>query len=274
MPEDPNATPPATPPADPPATPPATPPAEPHRPDWCPEQFWKNGKVDQEGMAKSYVEAQHKLSEIQNPPPNKKDATQGLAISPPTPGQLPEDAGIEQVISGVGLDPNELGQKWAENQALDPEDYQKLAAAGFRKGVVDEFFGLVQRDTATRVEKVNQIAQQAAGSKEKLDNLLAWAGSALSEEERASLNADINNPIKTMDVVNALLARHSAAVSAGNARPLIEGEGAPAGAKPFTSQAEYIAATQDPRYRFDQVYRAEVDRRMMASESIDSLPKR
>jgi len=268
---------PVTPPAvdppvtDPPVDPPATPPA---RPDWCEEKFWdaEKGAVNAEALAQSHKDARRRITELTTPPP--KPAAGELAVTPAPPTTLSADAGVDQVIVAAGLDPAALGQQWAEKGTLDQEAYQKLEAVGYPPGVVNQFLELTARDQKHRSAQVNSTAEAAAGGKDKLANLLAWAGAAVSPEEAALFTADINNPLKTKDTVNALLARHAEAVKAGKANVLIEGEGVAAGVEPYTTQAQIIAAENSNEVRTDPKARAAHNQRLMASPDPATLPRR
>lgn len=97
MPDEPNNPPPTDPPA--PATPPpAGDPPPPARPEWAPEKFWKDGTIDSENLARSYVALETKFH-----------------ASRPAAGEVPETP------DGYELKPAELpaGTEWHDDVAKE-----------------------------------------------------------------------------------------------------------------------------------------------------------
>ena len=250
--------------------------APPARPENIPEKFWdaKTGTVRAEDMAKAYGELEKKLHAP--PPADGKTAGGGLRIEAPDPGELSDDATVDQVLQSVGLDPEKITEHFIKHKELKPSDYAALRKKGFTKGVVDQFLATQVKlarhiDTALRAEAITRV-----GGEEKLNNLLAWARTGLKEDERVAYNHLLGNENAGMAWLDYLIGKHKDAVGAGDTKPLIEGGGVGSPGTAFANRREVTAAMQDPRYspnspKHDPSYYRSVQQRLAATESVTAL---
>lgn len=139
-------------------------------------------------------------------------------------GEVSEVGTIDDLVKASGLDPMALGTKWAQKQALEDGDYQKLANISFtdpatgkavklNKAAIDEFIGGRYETAKINAERAQEIHAQVAaenlriagGSKEQLDQLLLDA-----KEYPAHLKDDVNrrlqNPLTQNGAIRELKA--------------------------------------------------------------------
>ena len=96
------------------------------RPSWLPEKF---GSV--EDMAKAYAELEARQSGKREAAPVEAPAVQA------------DQAEAAKVLSDKGLDFGAFSNEFAESGELSEASYEKLAAAGLPKGMVDQYIAAV-----------------------------------------------------------------------------------------------------------------------------------
>lgn len=234
------------------------------RPPEVPEKFWdaENGTIKTQDLLKSYSHMESQYSQLKNTP------------APAAPA-LPEwDAFANTVTSSFA------------DGALAPDARSKLVGAGMPEKYVDGYVDLV-KNYAEAAQELHSIKIAAkVGGKEKLDELLAWAGDNLDDTEIARFNTNLANPESYDMALDALIQRSgsrpaSAPAAADDdtspgADGLIQGSRSSSGGgiRPFADQREMVAAMSvaDERgrnkYRTDPAYRAEVKERVRISTGV------
>jgi len=234
---------PTTPPETPPATPPDAPPA-PERPAWLPEKF-----KTPEDLAKSYKALEAKLG--------ARSAAPAIPDPPAAPKFGDEDT-VPTILAKIGLDQAQALADFRANGALSDDYYAKLSEAGLPRGLVDPFL----KNEVAALDALTTTCHTLAGGEQQFENLMAWASTSLSAAERAKMNTLLASPATAEDAVRSLLSRHAEAVKADKAKPLLDGEMAPAETAGFASGAEVRAAMRDPRWGRDSAYTETVKARL------------
>jgi hypothetical protein len=238
-------------------------PTEPQRPDWCPEQFFKDGKVDTEGLAKSYGElrskmdgkpAEEKGEETPTEPP--VDATG--KIKPEEKKEGEEEAAPNPLTTAMEAARSE----WADTQEVSEDTVAALEAAGIPRDVFNLYLEGLKAQTAQLVSTIHDIA----GGKETYEAATAWAAKNLKAEEIEAFNAALDDPKARETAIVGLIARHQKAVPS-EGRQVIPTDTPAAGSDVFSSRDELIAAQKDPRYGTDPKYRQEVADKLMRSQA-------
>lgn len=238
-------------------------PAGPERPEWCPEQFFKDGKVDNEGLAKSYAELRSKM-----------DAPKPAAEAPEAkPNEAPVDAAgkivPEAPKEGEGEDaPNPLTSameaartEWANTQEVSEDTVAALEAAGIPKEIFSLYLEGLKAQTTVLVNTIHEIA----GGKEVYETATAWAAKNMKADEIEAFNAALDDPKLRETAITGLIARHNkAAPSEG--RQLIPTDTPGVGSDVFADRSELVAAQKDPRYQSDPKYRQEVADKLARSQ--------
>ena len=227
---------------------------QPQRPEWCPEKFWKDGKVDQEGLAKSYGELEKKSSA-------PKPETKPEGDAKPDEEKPGENKPEATKTGDEAFKP--FFEEFEKNGKISDESYTALEKMGFSKAVVDAYARGVQ---AQRSDAENRVFE-AVGGKDEYAKVTEWAGKNLSQSEVNAFNSMLETGTVDQIALAAagLKTRYESAV--GKPARLVHGTTPGAGGiQPFRSSAEVTKAMSDPRYKTDQAYRDEVAERLRGSD--------
>lgn len=239
------------------------PPSGPQRPEYVPEKFWKDGKVDVEAMARSYGELETKQSTPaaetpaapetpagEQQPSAKPDGKIEKAKEPETPAAAPLTSAMEKART-----------EWSEGQAVSDETVAELEAAGIPK----EIFGIYLKGLeAITTQTMGEIHTFTDG-KDNYDAMATWAAQKLSDAELDAYNAALDNPQLRENAVRGLYARYAQArPSEGN---LITPAGTPSQAGDvYTDRSQLIADQKDARYQTDPAFRQGVMDKLQRSQ--------
>lgn len=221
---------------------PVTPSTE--RPTWLPEKF-----KSPEDMAKAY-------GELEKAHTQKSQEAAGGKIA------TPADAPTDQVVK-YGIDLEAMSKEFADKGELTPESLKTLEAAGINADTVETY---VEGQKARAAQTTSALAAVAGGTDE-LQATLKWAEENLDKAEIDAYNDALES--KNLNLVKlALQGIVSQQREANPGEPNLVGGGrAPRAGdvQPYGSQAEIVLAMQDPRYKVDPAYRAEVEQRLNVS---------
>lgn len=203
-----------------------------------------------EELEKAYLELQAKLGQ-----------PEGEESETPPSEATEEEAG--EALESVGLNINEFTSEFDETGALSDASYKKLADAGIPREIVDAYIeGQLAKQEAT-VTAVKAVA----GGDEGYARMADWAQRNLSKGELTAFNKAVSGTdVEAVKLaVQGMYARYTDAM--GNDPDLIGGDvsGSGTAISPFRSMAELTAAMRDPRYKKDEAYRADVERRLAKS---------
>lgn len=217
------------------------------RPEWLPEKF-----QSAEDMAKAYAELEAKLGGKTQDNPQTEPAN----VDTNQTGQNPE-----QALSEKGLDLSTFTAEFNSKGELSAESYAKLAAAGFDKGIVDNY---INGQKAMAAQYETSVTAEVGGA-EKYAEITTWAKANLTDAE---INA-YNNAVSSGDLSQAKLAvlGLSAKFSKANGSEprLVQGRTSSASGDVFESTAQLTEAMRDPRYAKDPAYRAKVQAKLARS---------
>lgn len=239
-------------------------PAEgPQRPDWCPEQFFKDGKVDAEGIAKSYGELRSKMD---SKPAEEKPEEKSEEAPVDATGKIKPEEKVEEKPEGepapLTTAMEAARSEWAETQEVSEDTIASLEKAGIPRDVFNLYIEGLKAQTQVLVGQIHEIA----GGKEQYEAATAWAAKNLKAEEIGAFNEALDNSKLRETAITGLMARFSkAAPSEG--RQVIPNDTPPAGSDVFADRSELIAAQKDPRYSTDAKYRDEVMAKLARSQA-------
>jgi hypothetical protein len=153
-------------------------------------------------------------------------------------------------------------QKYADEffstGALSEDSYSALSELGYPKAIVDQFIAGQKAVIASE----EQAVFDSVGGRSSYEQMVEWAGQSLSQQEVEAYNKAVGSgdQNQVMFAVKGLQARYAAQtreptfVSGNKAAPSV-----------FRSVAEVVQAMSDPRYKTDQAYRSDVERKIAAS---------
>jgi hypothetical protein len=207
---------------------------KPARPENVPEKFWDaaTGTVRTDELLKSYTELE-------------KGKPVAAAAAPVVPDPNAPAAEVTNAVKAAGLDLATLGQKIASGGNIDEADYAALEKIGFDRSVVE---GIVAGQAVANAAGL-QAAYTYAGGEQATNDLMAWAGTSLPDDQKAAYNQMLEGPNwkVALDTLKALKA--SANPSAGEpSLAAVVPIGGGASTVGYQTEAEMHLAMRDPRY--------------------------
>jgi D-Tyr-tRNAtyr deacylase len=217
----------------------------PARPEWLPEEF-----ETPEAMAEAFAALKAGTNE-----------------TPKVEGEGESEAKTEEEAKEVPagfVDVKAVSAEWDEKGELSEATYADLAAKGYDKTIVDQYIAgqTALADAATR--RLNE----AAGGKENLERMFAWASTSLTADEINQYNASFANA--DVNAASLAIAQLKGKYEAANGREpkLLGGKPPASAADVFNSWAEVTKAMSDPRYRSDPAFNAKVQAKLARSNAI------
>ena len=164
--------------------------------------------------------------------------------------------GLASVLEEVGIDPQEISNRFADTGEINEDDYAKLGEAGFSKQVIDTYLdGLRGGGTSEDIATAQiQGIKDSIGGDENYSKMVSWAIENLPADEVKEFNnlTETANATAIKFAVQGLYSQYNNAM--GVEPSLVSGRASQSGTRPFQSAAEVEAAVSDPRYGKDVAY--------------------
>ena len=176
--------------------------------------------------------------------------------------------GLAEVLDEVGIDPEDITNRFLETGNINDDDYTKLQEGGFSKQVIDTYLdGIRSQGNVEEIAKgeISDI-QQIAGGEQGYEQMRSWANENLSKDEIVAfdnLTATGSAPAIKL-AVQGLYSQYSNAM--GIEPDLVSGRPSSNGLAPYRSAAEVTAAMSDPRYGKDMTYTGTVQEKLRESD--------
>ena len=223
-----------------------------------------------EDLANSYKELEGKLGSIEQTQETEEVETSEETEQQEFDAQDYYGEGLASVLEEVGIDPQEISQRFVDNDSISDDDYSKLEDAGFSKQVVDTYLdglrGVGAADADEIPADIIKGIKDSVGGDETNGQMQSWAEQNLSDEEGVAFNnlMDTGDAATIQLAVEGLYSRYSK--SMGVEPNLYTGRPAASGPTPYRSTAEVVAAMSDKRYGKDVTYTEDVQRRLAGSD--------
>ena len=191
----------------------------------------------------------------------KPSVTEDPLVSPEkTEEALVQQAEAQKLLTEVGLDFEAFSKEYEDTGELSEASVKNLVDAGVPEPLVKAYVaGLEAQVNAF----ATQIKTHFGGEQEfeKLANYIRTLGDEQLNVVNKTLGmGDINQAKELLEGYKArMVLKH------GTSNPTVMGTGVTTGTKGFETKAEKVAAINDPRYTKDPKYRAEVQKRILAS---------
>ena len=219
-----------------------------------------------EELEKAYLELQKKLGERSTEETSTETETEEPAAEA-TEGEAEEESSEEP--SEVYQTLESASQEYEEGGELSPDTLEKLAQLD-SKELVEQWVQYVNSSKgdpepgAMPQEDVDRIMGSVGGT-DQYQQMVAWAGDALSPEEIAAYDAVVTSgdPNSVYWAVQGLRSKY--VESNGYEGTQVSGNRAARPEPGFRSQAELARAISDPRYRDDPAYRMDVEQKLARS---------
>ena len=158
------------------------------------------------------------------------------------------------------------GQQPAETEATpDPEPAQPVA---------EPPKGKAPSVTQQQNEQVQAAVLNHVGGQEKFQTIASWANQALTDEAKEAFNQAINSGHEGRALTAVKALQYDYSMANGFEPQLVGGRPAPTQEKGFASEAQVVAAMNDPRYRqgadHDPAFVAEVTRKLAMSQVFEA----
>ena len=173
--------------------------------------------------------------------------------------------GLASVLEEVGIDAEDISNRFLENDEISEDDYSKLAEAGFSKQVVDLYLDGV-RNAGIAGEVDAEGIKESVGGDESYGQMVSWAMENLPAEDIQAFNklTDTGDGPAIKLAVQGIYSQYNNAM--GIEPNLVTGRASQSGPTPYRSSAEVKAAMSDPRYGKDVTYTESVYSRLENSD--------
>ena len=221
-----------------------------------------------EDLAASYKELEGKLGQVSE----EDQATEETEEQTQEEGEFDAEEyygdGLASVLEEVGIDAQDITQRFTDTGEISEDDYSKLGEAGFSKQVVDTYLdGLrgVGEGDEIPTQQIQNI-KDSVGGDQAYEQMADWCQQNLSEQEIKAfdkITETADAPVIQL-AVEGLYTRYQNAM--GVEPDLVTGRPAASGPNPYRSTAEVQAAMSDPRYGKDVTYTENVYSRLNNSD--------
>ena len=222
-----------------------------------------------EDLAASYKELEGKLGTVteEDQPPTEEE-TETTDSTEFNAEEFYGD-GLASVLEEVGIDAQEISNRFQETGEINDDDYSKLGEAGFSKQVIDTYLdGLRGGAAASEDIATAQIQgiKDSIGGDDNYGRMVSWAIENLPADEVKEFNnlTETANATAIKFAVQGLYSQYQNAM--GVEPSLVSGRPSSSGPTPFRSTAEVVTAMSDPRYGKDVSYTEDVQRRLGGSD--------
>ena len=220
-----------------------------------------------EDLAASYKELEGKLGQV-----TEEDQPQSEEETEITDSEFNAEEyygdGLASVLEEVGIDPQEISERFYNDDGISEDDYAKLGEAGFSRQIIDTYLDGLRGGGQSEDIASNQIQgiKDSVGGDENYSKMVAWALESLPAEEVKAFN-DLTETANAPAIKIAVQGLYSQYNNAMGVEPsLVTGRASQSGPTPFRSTAEVVTAMSDPRYGKDVSYTEDVQRRLGGSD--------
>ena len=204
-------------------------------------------------LEKAYIELQKKLGSDEEP---DKETEAETETDKPEEEEEPEQSAAATLII-------EASQEWATNDGKLSEETMAKFSEVSNEDLVKSYMAMQNDPNQTSAAEDITDADLASlhesvGGEAKYNQMLSWAAENLEQSKLDAFNEIVrNSSIDAIKMsVSGLKAEYES--SEGYEGKMFVGKGPKASSDVFRSQAELVAAMQDPRYEKDPAYQQDV----------------
>ena len=176
--------------------------------------------------------------------------------------------GLASVLQEVGIDPEDITNRFLETGNIDENDYELLGEAGFSRQIIDTYLdGVRAQGDVEEIARSEQASiKQIAGGEQGYEQLKSWANENLPTADLDAFDSIVQTapPAAIKLAVQGLYSQYRNAM--GIEPDLVSGRPSSNGLAPFRSAAEVTTAMNDPRYGKDMTYTGTVQERLRESD--------
>ena len=220
-----------------------------------------------EDLAASYKELEGKLGQVSEEDQATEETEEQTQEEEFNAEEYYGD-GLASVLEEVGIDAQDITQRFTDTGEISEDDYSRLGEAGFSRQVVDTYLdglrGMGEGDEIP-TQQIQNI-KDSVGGDEAYEQMADWCQQNLSEQEIKAfdkITETADAPVIQL-AVEGLYTRYQNAM--GVEPDLVTGRPAASGPNPYRSTAEVVAAMSDKRYGKDVSYTEDVQNRLAGSD--------
>ena len=172
--------------------------------------------------------------------------------------EIKTKAEAEKLLQISGLNYADLQNEYNETGNISKESRDKLLQYGISGEFIDEY---IKGQEAVLDVELNEISE-CIGGRKSLSAVLDWAGNNLPEEEKISINSVHDKNLLKIILKDLKLRMEE---NEGIMPQYVKGDGAKVFQNVFRSKAEMFEAIKNPKYKKDEAYRSDVQRKIAAS---------
>ena len=194
-----------------------------------------------EELEAAYIELQKKLgSQDREPVTEEQEPTEEEEVE-----ESPPDSSL-------------FDRLWEESSGEFSEETLKELSSSKPEDLAKMYLDYRSKNTRSITEDTAKELMNSVGGQQTYTEMLKWAGQTMTESEIAMYDSvmESGDPNAVFFAMQALSYKYNDTVGVDG--KLLQGKAAGETTKGFKSQAEVVAAMQDPRYDRDPAYRQEV----------------
>jgi hypothetical protein len=194
-----------------------------------------------EELEAAYIELQKKLgSQDREPVTEEQEPTEEEEVE-----ESPPDSSL-------------FDRLWEESSGEFSEETLKELSSSKPEDLAKMYLDYRSKNTKSITEDTAKELMNSVGGQQTYTEMLKWAGQTMTESEIAMYDSvmESGDPNAVFFAMQALSYKYNDTVGVDG--KLLQGKAAGETTKGFKSQAEVVAAMQDPRYDRDPAYRQEV----------------
>ena len=194
-----------------------------------------------EELEAAYIELQKKLgSQDREPVTEEQEPTEEEEVE-----ESPPDSSL-------------FDRLWEESSGEFSEETLKELSSSKPEDLAKMYLDYRSKNTKSITEETAKELMNSVGGQQTYTEMLKWAGQTMTDSEIAMYDSvmESGDPNAVFFAMQALSYKYNDTVGVDG--KLLQGKAAGETTKGFKSQAEVVAAMQDPRYDRDPAYRQEV----------------
>ncbi len=194
-----------------------------------------------EELEAAYIELQKKLgSQDREPATEEQEPTEEEEVE-----ESPPDSSL-------------FDRLWEESSGEFSEETLKELSSSKPEDLAKMYLDYRSKNTKSITEETAKELMNSVGGQQAYTEMLKWAGQTMTDSEIAMYDSvmESGDPNAVFFAMQALSLKYNDTVGVDG--KLLQGKAAGETTKGFKSQAEVVAAMQDPRYDRDPAYRQEV----------------
>lgn len=194
----------------------------------------------------------------EEPTEDKEDVKDGEEPSEDIDYSQKDKEEVADALKTKGFDYDTLVQEYATTGEISVKTRAELAKVGITGTIIDNYIVGMK---AKAEQDYNEIAE-VVGGREEFDKIIDWTAHNVDAEEIAVINS-LTSKIQIKSYLRDLKARMEN--QEGKTPEYQKGSGDKTTTEMYRSQAEMFEAINNPKYKKDEAYRLDVQKKITAS---------